>query len=519
MLLGSKKNCYIQQEQHNNNRTKGSSSRATATVAVQSFTHRLLRVVVVVVLAISCMGDNYYSILTAEAWSPTTKIHLHQQQRQQQYPSLHRLPTTTPPRSRQRHPRQHRGGTTTATTINFVSKLYATNNNNNNNYKNQNNSEDIYAAVHRKEYEMKQFHNQHRSTTDPIRMAMGYAQESVSNYYRLAAALRRVVAVGPEDVPPNDPNGVEPASQDQCSNTSNSESPQTTTTQTTTAKTAAAKTAVADKTNRDAQFQEYGLSEMSLRRGSFIVDIKRQSLSRPGETLCQFDDAGKVAQAMVLCGTDVVLINTDYTAYGGDISELKSAVRLVRQVSKTAAVVMKDIVVDEIQLGIAKESGADGILLLSSVLGPSLEHFLNLATMIGLETIVECHTKAEVDRALYIMAPNILVNNYDRITQQYYPNQAIQLAGLFPGSGGPLICLATGNFHSIEEMRQHLQVGYDGIVVGYTIMGNVNAAQIIRTVRDQELLPAEFSQWGMTLKPGEGESSTTVSTSSVSEFE
>jgi indole-3-glycerol phosphate synthase len=325
-------------------------------------------------------------------------------------------------------------------------------------------AEDIYAAVHRKEYEMKQLKAQRVSTTDPVRMAMGYAQESPPTQMRLAAALRRV-----HDDPSNPAN----------INNLNHDS-------------------TTKDDSRAAQMAELGLVEMNLRRGSFIADIKRKSLSRPGEVFCGFDDAGKVAQAMVRLGADAVFINTDYTAYGGDMSELKSAVNMVRQVSKTAAVVMKDIVVDEIQLGLAKEAGADGILLISSILGPSLENFLNLATTIGLETIVECHTKAEVERALYVLAPNILVNNYDRVGQMYYPKQAIQLAGLFPGSGGPIICLATGNIDTAESMKRHLAVGYDGVVIGKAIMGSAMAPELIRASRDRTLLPAELSQWGLS---------------------
>lgn len=310
--------------------------------------------------------------------------------------------------------------------------------------------EDLYAAVHRKEYEMKQVKAQHTSTTDPVRMAMSYAQESVSPM-RLARALRRVY---------EDPE-----------NPANPES-----------------------TNEEP-IPGGGMSGM--RRASFIVDIKRKSLSRPGEVFCQFDDAGMVAQAMVRLGADAVFVNTDYSAYGGDISELSSAVKAVRQVSKTAAVVMKDIVVDEIQLGLAKQAGADGIILQACVLGPALDSFMDLATVMGLECVVECHTRNEVERALSVnVAPTIMVTNYDRVSCQYYPDQAVQLAGLFPGSGGPIITLATGGIATTDDMKRHLAVGYDGVVVGKAVMGSPKAPEFIRAVRDRTLLPAELSQWG-----------------------
>lgn len=289
--------------------------------------------------------------------------------------------------------------------------------------------EDLYSAVHRKEYEIRQVKAQHTSTMDPVKIAMTYAQESMTPM-RLAKALRRVYDDPTSSANPN------------------------------------AKPPTPEEQERADKFEDVGMAELGMRRASFIVDIKRKSLSRPGDVFCNYDDAGMVAEAMVQLGADAVFVNTDFQAYGGDMTELKSAVRAVRRISKTVPVVMKDIVVDEIQLGLAKEAGADGIILIASVLGPALDNFLNLATIIGLEVIVECHTRNEVQRALDALACNIMVSNYDRVAQKYYPQQAIQLAGMFPGSGGPIISLACGGIEDTDQMKRHLAVGYDGVVVG-----------------------------------------------------
>ncbi|KAL9180513.1 hypothetical protein ACHAXT_010966 [Thalassiosira profunda] len=321
--------------------------------------------------------------------------------------------------------------------------------------------EDLYAAVHRKEHEMQRLNAQHAALSDPVRMAMGYAQEGIERK-RLAAALRRVY---------DDP--------------ANSANPN-------------AKKKTAEELEREEKLLEQGLAEATMRRGSFIVDIKRKSeLSYPGEQFARYDDAGLVAEAMVRLGADVVFVNVDYHSYGGDVGELKSAVRAVRAVNDDAAVVLKDIVVDEIQLGLAKEAGADGIVLIAGVLGPALENFLNLATVIGLETIVECHTYNEVQAALDALAQNIMVNNRDRITGELLPDQAIKLAGMFPGSGGPIVTLAGGGVSTTDQMKKLLAVGYDGVVVGKAAMGSARAPEFIRAVRDRTLLPAEFSQWGL----------------------
>lgn len=317
--------------------------------------------------------------------------------------------------------------------------------------------EDLYGAIHRKEYEITQLSKQHKSTSDPVRMAMGYLQENTPPLM-LARALRRVY---------EDPNNT--ANPD-CKELSEEE-----------------------KKAKD----KFGDNSMAMRRGCFIADIKRKSLSSPGQTYINFNDASIVAKAMVEMGADCVFVNVDYAAYGGDIDELRSSINAVRKVSDTAAVVMKDIVVDELQIGLAKEAGADGILLIASVLGPALENFLNLCSIIGLEAIVECHTRNEVEAALSVMAQNILVTNFDRISGNYFPDQAINLAGLFPGSGGPIISLATGGIETIDDVRKHLNAGYDGVVVGKAIMGNMKAPGFIKAVREKPLLPVEFSGWGL----------------------
>jgi len=309
---------------------------------------------------------------------------------------------------------------------------------------------------------MKGVNAQHVALSDPVRMAIGYGLEGIQPL-KLAKALRRVY---------DDPNSID-----------NPNRPEVTEEE--------------ESGGRAEKLKEYGLKDAVMRRGSFIVDVKRKSLSRPGETFARYDDAGMVAEAMVSLGVDVVFVNVDYHSYGGDITELRSAVRAVKKVSSTAAVVMKDIVVDEIQLGLAKDAGADGILLISSVLGPALPNFLDLATTIGLETIVECHTRNEVQAALDALAQNILVSNYDRVQQRYYPDQAYKLAGMFPGSGGPIICIAGGGVDDTEDMKRLLAVGYDGVVVGKAAMGSARAPEFIRAVKDRTLLPVEFSQWGL----------------------
>lgn len=327
--------------------------------------------------------------------------------------------------------------------------------------------EDVFRVQQRKMYEIKKFKKQHppNDTADPLNQAMGYIAETRGEM-RLGRALRRV-----HDDPEN------PANIDFVE------------------KTEEEKDIEAEKVPKKKGRYMYDPS-IAGRRGSFTVDIKRKSWSRPGETLCNFDDAGMVAEAMVNIGADAVFVNMDYNLYGGDITELRAAVKSVRKVSRTAAVVMKDIVVDTIQLGIAKEAGCDGVVLMASVLGEKLEMFLNQCSIMGLEAIVEVHTPNEVEAAIEMLVTYFLVTNFDRITGEYHPGQAEMLAGMFPGTG-PLITIATGGIESPEDARRLLRAGYDGVVVGKAVMGSSMAPDFVAMVRDRALLPAQVGDLGV----------------------
>lgn len=66
-------------------------------------------------------------------------------------------------------------------------------------------------------------------------------------------------------------------------------------------------------------------------------------------------------------------------------------------------------------------NGASGVILITSVVGPSLEDLLNSCTIMGIEAIVEVHTPNELEFALDCGATIFLVNMWDRITGKHHP--------------------------------------------------------------------------------------------------
>ena len=90
------------------------------------------------------------------------------------------------------------------------------------------------------------------------------------------------------------------------------------------------------------------------------------------------------------------------------------------------------------------------------------------------------------------LAQNIMVSHRAWIPGKYLPEQAppreqaIKLAGMFPGLGGPIITIARGQISNANQIKKRLAVGYDGVVVGRAVMGSASAPVFIQAV-----------QWGL----------------------
>ena len=126
---------------------------------------------------------------------------------------------------------------------------------------------------------------------------------------------------------------------------------------------------------------------------------------------------------------------------------------------------------------------------MSCVVGSDLAPLLDTATMINLPVIVECHTEEEVALAVENGAGTILVNRVDRFGgNKFWPDQAFCVRDVLP-PGGVVTTLVTGRISTVEEARDFLNEGYDGVLLGEVLMGNAKAEGVVEgmhgVIRDE----------------------------------
>ena len=143
---------------------------------------------------------------------------------------------------------------------------------------------------------------------------------------------------------------------------------------------------------------------------TIISEVKRSSPSK-GE-LAAIPDPASLASTYERGGASVVSVLTEGRRFGGSLADL-DAVRAAVDIP----VLRKDFIVTPYQIHEARAHGADLVLLIVAALEqPALVSLLERVRSLGMEALVEAHSRLEVLRALEAGASVIGVNARDLTT-------------------------------------------------------------------------------------------------------
>lgn len=175
-------------------------------------------------------------------------------------------------------------------------------------------------------------------------------------------------------------------------------------------------------------------------------------------------------------GAAVLSILTD-RHFQGSLTHIAEA----KAVSKLP-VLRKDFIIDEYQLYQARAAGADGTLLIAAILSDEeLSHLLQVAKTLGLDCLVEVHSKEELERVQKTEARLIGINNRDLRTFQTSIERTFEL---LPYCDSGRLLISESGIVSGDDARRLQAAGVRGALVGE---GLVKAAHISLAVRQLSL--------------------------------
>ena len=227
-----------------------------------------------------------------------------------------------------------------------------------------------------------------------------------------------------------------------------------------------------------------GRLERALRRGpleagapapplKLLCEFKRASPSRG--VLNATADPIAYARTYQAGGAAALSLVTEPDHFGGDlewIAAVRAAVAL--------PILMKDFVIDSYQLVDAAVRGADGVLLIASLLSDvRLQRLITEARLLGLDTLVEVHDEDELRKAVMAGGTLIGINNRDLKTFVVDPQTSLRLVPQVPSL---VTAVAESGISQPADLARLRETRCDAVLIGEAFMTSPDPALTLSTL-------------------------------------
>ncbi len=200
---------------------------------------------------------------------------------------------------------------------------------------------------------------------------------------------------------------------------------------------------------------------------ALIAEVKKASPSR-GVLRPNFDPVA-IAQAYQAGGATCLSVLTDQKFFQGSFENLAQ----VRQCIELP-LLCKDFVIYPYQIYLARTQGADAVLLIAAILSDKdLQYFIKIAHLLGMSTLIEVHTLAELDRVLALTGVTLVgINNRNledfSVDLQTTCEVLASRAGLLRERG--ILVVSESGLHTSADIQRVAKSGVQAVLIGESLV-------------------------------------------------
>ena len=205
------------------------------------------------------------------------------------------------------------------------------------------------------------------------------------------------------------------------------------------------------------------LSALRNRDGAvkIISEVKRSSPSKGA--LAAIPDPAALASTYEAGGATVISVLTEQRRFNGSLADL-DAVRAAVDIP----ILRKDFIVTPYQIHEARAHGADLVLLIVAALEQSaLVSLLERTRSLGMEALVETHSRLEALRALEAGASIIGVNARNLKTLEVDRSTVEQVIDVIPQN---VVAVAESGVAKAHDVFEYAKWGADAVLVGEALV-------------------------------------------------
>ena len=204
-----------------------------------------------------------------------------------------------------------------------------------------------------------------------------------------------------------------------------------------------------------------------------IAELKKASPSR-GVIRADFDPVA-LAKDLEVAGAAALSVLTEEEFFQGNLKYMRDARAVVG-----LPVLRKDFIVDPWQVWEARATNADSFLLIVAALDDMLlDELLGLGRELGMEPLVEVHTREELTRALAVGARILGVNNRNLRTLEVSVETSHELIQLIPEE---CIAVCESGLRSHTDLTGLRAAGFDAFLIGEHLMAQADPAAGLRAL-------------------------------------